>query len=71
MKYNPCDMGLINKSFPEYTVTEVLREIYRKADTDEIRTLCRIAVTMVKAMSSKLTKLDPSWSDNFWEKKQC
>lgn len=67
IKHGPCDMSLINKTWPEWTICEVLRKLYRMTDDPEAQILIRIAVTMAKAMSSRLQFYKNDWQDGFWE----
>jgi hypothetical protein len=67
MKHEPCAIYLMEKHYPEYTICEVLRKIYRATDNPHIEVLCRIAVTMAKKMSSKLDNYKAEWAEDFWD----
>lgn len=68
IKHGPCDMTLINKIYPEYTICEILRRIYRMTEDPAAQMLIRTAVTMAKAMSNKLDKLNSEWQKDFWDR---
>lgn len=40
------------------TVCELLREIYNKTDSPEIKMKCRIASTLAKSMAARVTKYE-------------
>lgn len=68
IKHGPCDMSLIEKTWPEWTICEVLRNVYRKTEDPEAQILIRIAVTMAKAMSARLRFYKADWCEGFWDK---
>jgi hypothetical protein len=55
-EHKPCDIALIEKDYPEFTVCQVFRTIYRKTEDEETKTLCGVGVSMAKAMSQALEK---------------
>ena len=67
IKHGPCDMSLIDKTWPEWTICEVLRNIYRRTEDPETQILIRIAITMGKAMDSRLRFYRENWQDGFWD----
>jgi hypothetical protein len=67
-KHEPCPPYLMEKHYPEYTICEVLRKIYRATANPHIEILCRIAVTMAKKMDKKLQDYNKDWCDDFWDK---
>lgn len=67
MKHEPCKLSLVYKKWPEYTICEVLRQIFRSTENDDIRIKARIAITMAKKMDRKLRKYKKNWDEGFWE----
>lgn len=67
MKHEPCDIRLMDKEWPEVTICEMLRQIFRATENEEIRLKARIAVTMAKKMDSKLREYKKTWDRRFWE----
>lgn len=67
IKHKPCDMALIEKTYPEWTICEMLRSIYRRTDDPETQVMIRIAVSMAKAMDSRLTFYSKTWQEGFWD----
>jgi hypothetical protein len=68
IKHKPCDMSLIEKEYPECTICQVLRTIYRRTTYPETQLMVRTAVSMAKAMSSRLTFYHEQWEIGFWDK---
>ena len=59
----------MEKTSPAYTVCEVLRQIYHEAEgNDSIRLKCRIAVTMAKAMDTKLREYNDAFVNDYYSK---
>lgn len=57
----------MEKTFPCYTVCEVLRQIYQESDGNEsIRLKCRIAVTMAKHMDAKLREYNDKFVNDYY-----
>jgi hypothetical protein len=52
---------------PEHTICEVLREIYWTTDDKNIRLKCRVATSMAKSMTEKLTEYKEEWEKGFWD----
>jgi len=67
-KHEPVPREKMEKASPQYTICEVLREIYRLTDDEDIRYRCRVATAMAKAMNRRLCELNSEWSDNFFER---
>jgi len=62
------DEELMDKNFPDYTICQVLREIYHATEDEDIQVYCRLGVTMGKVMDAKLRKYKEEWSSDFWDK---
>lgn len=66
---DPYPEKSMEKTFPVYTVCEVLRQIYKEAEGNEsIRLKCRIAVTMAKHMDAKLREYNDSFVNDYYSK---
>lgn len=64
---DPYPEKSMEKTFPLYTVCEVLRQIYHEAEgNDSIRLKCRIAVTMAKAMDTKLREYNEKFVNDYY-----
>jgi hypothetical protein len=64
--HEPCSeehMGLV---WPEFTICQLMRNIYHLTDDEEIRLLCRIGQTMAKKMDAKLRQYKADWAEGFW-----
>lgn len=69
-KHEPCPIELMNYVSPYNTICEVIRTIYWEAERigcEDIQLQCRIAITMAKAMNSKLKEHNKGWSADFYD----
>lgn len=55
-QFTPVSDKTMQEDLPNGTICSVLREIYAKTRSDEIRYLSRLATAMAKKMSTKLTE---------------
>lgn len=63
----PYPEASMEKTFPTYTVCEVLRQIYKEAEGNEsIRLKCRVAVTMAKHMDAKLREYNDRFVNDYY-----
>lgn len=60
---DPCPEHWMEMENPQWSICQVLREIWQRTDNPEIKTRARIAVTMAKKMQAKLIKYDPIHKD--------
>lgn len=67
-KHKPIEEYQMEKSFPDCTICETVRQIYKLTDDMKIRLLCRLAVAMGKAMDAKLRSYKEDWGKEFWDK---
>lgn len=67
-KHPPVDEKEMHRVGPRNTICQMLRQIYFKTDDPEIKTRCRVAVSMAKSMSRKLTEYKKDWDAEFWDK---
>lgn len=63
--YPESDM---EKVFPQYTLCEVLRQIYKTTTDPAIKLKCRVAVTMAKAMDSKLREYNDLFVNSYYHR---
>jgi hypothetical protein len=66
-KHEPIPEEAMNYMSPKDSICEVLRRIYWKTDDPEIKLNCRIATSMAKAMTKKLTGYRKKWEEDFWD----
>jgi len=69
-KHNPIAEKAMDYTSPNHSICQVLRDIYHKTDDSAIKLKCRVAVTMAKKMSLKLTENKKNWEAGFWDKQQ-
>lgn len=62
-KHEPCSMKLIKRRNPKDSICGVLVEIYNLTDDPEIKLKCRVATSMAKSMSNKITNLKAERKD--------
>ena len=67
-KHDPIDEKEMTWISDKYTICQVLREIYWKTDDPEIKLNCRIAMTMAKRITRKLTEYKKGWDEGFFDK---
>jgi hypothetical protein len=65
-KIKPASEESMMKVWPENTICQTLRTIYGKTEDDEIKILCRIAVSMAKKMDTKLREYSKTWDEGLW-----
>ncbi len=63
--YKPCPEEWMKQKNPRFTICEVIRQIYYLSPDAQIKTLCRIAMTMAKKMNTKLMEYNPIWQEVF------
>ena len=71
MKHQPVPEADMEVVSPRYSICEVIRGIYKSTDDPKIKTECRIATAMAKAMSKKISDLltdQQYWFVDFWDK---
>ena len=49
------------------SICQVLRDIYHKTNDPKIKLRCRLAVSMAKSMSAKMTGYKKNWEAGFWD----
>jgi hypothetical protein len=69
MKNQPCPEEWMLVESETYTFCEVLREIYKMTDDEEIRIKLRIAVSMVKELAYRLRRHEPKYLETLYDKK--
>lgn len=69
-KHEPIDEKQMHIISPNNSICEILRNIYWKTDDPEIKLKCRIATTMAKRMTRKLSEYKKGWESNFWDKNE-
>ena len=70
--FNPYSIAGMKKSASHNTICETLREAYKaieEGDLDDAKYKIRVAVTMGKAMSTKLKSYNPKYADSFFARK--
>ena len=67
-KHDPIDKKEMAWVSNKNTICQVLRNIYWKTDDPEIKLNCRIAMTMAKRTTLKLTKYKEGWDKDFFDK---
>ena len=67
-EHEPIDKKEMSWISPKNTICQVLRDIYWKTDDPEIKLNCRIATTMAKRMTAKLTEYKEDWDKEFFGK---
>jgi hypothetical protein len=70
MKFEPCPEEWMLAESKVYTFCEVLREIYKMTDDQEIKTKLRIAVSMVKEMAYRLRNHEPKYLESMYGQKE-
>lgn len=52
-----------------YTPCEVLRQIYKRVDNPEVKSMIRVATTMAKSMATRITKYEgKGWGQKIYPK---
>jgi len=57
----------MRRNSPQYTICQVLREVYRGIDDKGLRLKLRVAVSMAKSMSRKMQEHDPKYTRDFYD----
>lgn len=52
-----------------YTICQVLRDIYHRTESKEIKLKLRVATAMAKAMAKKLSGYKEEWEKEFYDQK--
>jgi len=63
---DPCPEEWILLESPKWTICQSLYEIYKLTTDPKAKILIRIAVTMAKKMSDRLTVLNDGYQDKEW-----
>jgi hypothetical protein len=69
-KHEPVPERMMFYSSPEYTICQVIRDIYFEADKlgyESIKLKARIATSMAKSMAAKLSEYHESWESGFFD----
>jgi hypothetical protein len=66
-KHDPVSEKEMAWISPNYTICQVLREIYYATDDPGIRINCRVATSMAKSMTRKLSEYKKGWEADFWD----
>jgi ABC-type Zn uptake system ZnuABC Zn-binding protein ZnuA len=66
-KHEPVTEKEMEWISPNNSICQLLREIYHKTDDPDIRLNCRVATSMAKSMTRKLTEYKESWEEDFWD----
>jgi ABC-type Zn uptake system ZnuABC Zn-binding protein ZnuA len=69
-KHEPIAEKVMGHVSPNNSVCQVLRDIYHRTDDPYIKLNCRVAVTMAKKMSDKLTEHKKEWQEGFWDNRR-
>lgn len=64
---DPCPVEWVEMvDAPKWTICQVLNEIYKLTNDPKIKIRVRIAVTMAKKMSDRLTELKDGFTSSEW-----
>ena len=69
-KHEPCPVKMMFYASPYNTICEVIRTIYHEAvklKSEDIQLQARTALSMAKAMDSKLKQYNISWNVDFFD----
>lgn len=66
-KHEPIDEAQMLVDSPNHSICEVLRQIYHKSTDPDVRLNARVATTMAKAMTAKLSTYNKQWYSDFWD----
>ena len=66
--HKPIDEAAMMWSSPEYSICQVLREIYFTTDNPAIKLHARVATAMAKSMTAKMEEYKAEWEKGFWDK---
>jgi hypothetical protein len=69
-KHEPIAEKEMSYASRNHSICQTLRDIYHKTNDPDIKLNCRIAVTMAKKMSVKLTENKKDWGAGFWDKQK-
>ena len=69
-KHGPGVERYMDKTFPEHTDCQQLRELYHRTKDPEMKMGLRIAVSMAKAMQRKLAEYNPNGQKDFWDERE-
>jgi hypothetical protein len=64
---DPCPIEYMEMKNPQNTICEVLREIYHLTDDPVIKLRLRVATTIAKKMSKKLSEYNWNWENEFYK----
>lgn len=67
-KHNPVNHEQMLWASPNFSICQVLREIYHSTEDEEIRYKCRLAVSMAKSMTARLELYKKDWHEGYWDK---
>lgn len=67
-KHEPIDEEAMRWISPKNSICEVLREIYWKTSDPEIKLKARIATSMAKSITGKLSEYKKGWEKEYWDK---
>ena len=69
-KHDPIPEDQMNRISPRHTICETIREAYHQLDPEkdaDARLKLRIATSMAKSMTNKLTEYKRNWTQGFWD----
>lgn len=66
-KHEPIDEEAMKWISPKNSICEVLREIYWGTKDPNIKLKCRVATSMAKAMTAKLSEYKEGWEEGYWD----
>lgn len=66
----PINEKHMNYNGKQYSLCQMLREIYQLTDDPEIKLKCRIASRMGKIMAAKISKYELGWEETTWPYKE-
>lgn len=69
-KHKPIDEEEMRWISPKNSICEVLRGIYWKTDDPEIKLQCRVATSMAKSITNKLSEYKDGWEADFWDENE-